>query len=133
MLLVYLGGGGVSRLPVSLFSLFIVDFFLLNGVPKVGTCPISPSLQLLGVVVRTEKYGRVKHKALNVIMVVFPLDTFVVIFCFNTFPAPWDDSECHYQWQVASFILGYTSAEEGSPHGRGGVFPWVGPLAQCRN
>ena len=74
-------------------------FFLLNGVPKVGTCPISPSLQLLGVVVRTEKYGRVRHKALNAIMAAFPLDTFVfsvVLFCFSTFPALWNNIECHY-------------------------------------
>ena len=56
-------------------------------------------------------------------MAVFPLDTFVVIFCFSTFPALWDDKECHCQWQVASFILGYTHVEEGSPHGRGGAFP----------
>uniref|UniRef100_A0A7N2M950 Uncharacterized protein n=1 Tax=Quercus lobata TaxID=97700 RepID=A0A7N2M950_QUELO len=86
--------------PVSLYSLFIVVFFLLNEVPRVGTCPISPSLQLLGVVVRTKKYGRVMHKALNAIMATFPLNTFVVLFCFNTFPAPRDDRECHYRWQV---------------------------------
>ena len=30
--------------------------------------------------------------------------------------------ECHYQWQVASFILDYIHAEEDSPHGRGGAF-----------
>ena len=41
---------------VSLYSLFIVVSFFLNGVPKVGTCHISPFLHLLGVVVRTEKY-----------------------------------------------------------------------------
>ena len=118
--------GGVSSFSVSLYSLFIVVFFLLNGVPRVGTCPISPSLQLLGVVVRTEKYGRVRHKALNVIMAAFPLDTSVfsaVLFCFSVFPALWNDMECHYQWQVASFILGYIHAEEDSPHGRGGAFP----------
>ena len=71
-------------------------------------------------------------------MTAFPLDTFVVIFCFSTFPAPWDDRECHYQWQVAFFILGYTRAKEGSPHGqggafpphdRGGIFPYARPLA----
>ena len=135
-------GGLHPTLPVSLQSLFIVIFFFPNGVPRIGTCPISPSLQLLGVVVRTEKYGRIRHKALNVIMAAFPLDTSVVLFCFSTFPAPWDDKECQYQWQVASFILGYTRAEEGSPHGRGrvfpphdqgGIFPLVGPLTQCRH
>ena len=118
---------------VFLYSLFIADFFLLNGVPRVGTCPINPSLQLLGVVVRTGKYDRVRHKALNAIMATYPLDTSlfsVILFCLNTFPAPWDDMECHYQWQVASFILGYIHVKEDSPHRRGGVFPWVGPLAQ---
>ena len=121
---------------VSLYSLFIVVSFLLNGVPGVGTCHISPSPQLLGVVVRIEKYGRVRHKALNAIMTASPLDAsvlFVVLLCFSAFPALWNDMECHYQWQVASFILGYIHAEEDSPHGRGGVFPWVGPLALCRH
>ena len=47
--------------------LFIVIFLLLTGVFKVGTCPISPYLQLLGIVVRTEKYGCVRHRALNAI------------------------------------------------------------------
>ena len=89
-------------------------------------CPISPSLPLLGVVVRTEKYGRVKLMALNAIMAAFPLDTSVfsiVLFCFNVFPALWNDMECHYLWQVASFILGYIHVEEDSPHGREGAFP----------
>ena len=82
------GGSQPPPLHLSLFFLFIVVFFLLNGVPEVGTCPISPSLQLLGVVVRTEKYGRVKHKALNAIMAAFPLGTSVfsvVLFYFSTF------------------------------------------------
>ena len=70
------GWGGLSPRPsVSLFSLFIVVSFLLNRVPMAGTCPISPFLQLLRVVIRTEKYGRVKHKALNAIMAAFPLST----------------------------------------------------------
>ena len=119
-----------------LFRSFIVVFFLLNGVPRVGTCPISLSPQLLGVVIRTEKYGSVRHKALNAIMTVFSLDASVfsvVFFCFSVFPALWNDMECHYQWHVASFILGYIHAKEDSPHGRGGVFPWAGPLAQCRH
>ena len=40
------GGMGGLRPPlsISLYSLFIVVFFLLNGVLGVGTCPISPSL-----------------------------------------------------------------------------------------
>ena len=75
VLLVCWGGG--SPPSVSLYSPFIVILFLLNGVPKVGTCPISSSLQLLRVVVRTKEYGRVRYKALNAIMAVFPLDAFV--------------------------------------------------------
>ena len=121
---------GVFALPlaVSFYSLFTTDFFLLNGVPRVDTCPISPSLQLLRVIVRTGKYGRIKHKALNAIMATYPLDTSLfsfVLFYLSIFPALWDDIKCHYQWQVASFILGYIHAEEDSPHGRGGVFPWA--------
>ena len=44
------------------------------GVPWVGTFPISPPLQLLGVVVKAEKHGYVRHKALNVMIAAFPLD-----------------------------------------------------------
>ena len=130
----YVLGGSSPPLSVSLYSLFIVDFFLLNWIPRVGACLIRPSLQLLGVlVVRTGKYGHVRHKAMNAIMTAFSLDTSlfsVVIFCYNIFPAPWYDIECHYQWQVVSFILSYIHADEDSPYGRGGVFPWARPLAQ---
>ena len=126
---------GVSApLSVSLHSLFIVVSFLLNGVPRGGTCPINPSLQLLGVLVKAEKHGYVRHQALNAIMVAFLSDISifsVVLFCFSIFPISWNDMECHYQWQVDPFVLGYIHAEEGSSHGRGGVFPWTGPLAQC--
>ena len=134
-------GGLHPALLFSLYSPFIAVFFLLNGVLKVGTCLISPSLQLLGVVVRTEKYGRVRHKALNAIMAAFPLNTFVVLFCFSTFPAPWLDRECHYRWQVTSSILGYTVlrkallvVEEGLflPATEEGFFLWAGPLALYR-
>ena len=109
------GGGSPFCFP---FSPFIVVSFFLNGVPRVGTCPISFSLQLLGVVVRTKKYGSVKHIVLNAIVAAFPLDIFVfsiVFFCFSTFPALWNDMESCYWWFVASFTLGYTSAEEDSP------------------
>ena len=65
-LVCYGGGGGLRpTLSVSLHSLFIVVSFLLNGVLRVGTCPISPSFQLLGVVVKAEEYGCVRHKARN--------------------------------------------------------------------
>ena len=86
-----LGGGFSTLLSVSLHSLFIVVSFLLNGVPRVGICPISPSLQLLGVVVNAEKHGYVRHKALNAIMTAFHSDISifsVVLFCFSTFPVP---------------------------------------------
>jgi len=67
--------GGLRPVPfVSFYSLFIVVFFFLYGVPRVGTCPIRPSLQLLGVVVRTEKYDRVRYKALSAIMAAFPFN-----------------------------------------------------------
>ena len=120
--LLCVGGIFVPPLSASLYSLFVVVFFLPNGVPRVGTCPIIPSLQLLGVVVRTEKYGRVRRKALNVIMAAFPLNTFVVLFYFSPFPAPWDDRECHHQWQVASSILGYTVPSRALPVAEEGLF-----------
>ena len=114
----------------------------MNGVPRISTCPINPSLQLLGVVVRTEEYGRVKHMTLNAIMATFPLNTLVVFFCFSTFPAPWDDRECHYRWQVTSSILGYTVPRKTLPVAEEvlfllvteeGFFPWAGPLVQYRH
>ena len=135
-------GGLRPALLLSLYSPFIAVFFLLNGVPRVGICPISHSLQLLGVVVRTEKYGRVRHKELNAIMIAFPLNTFVVLFCFSTFPVPWDDRECHYRWQVTSSILDYTVPRRALPVAEEGLFlpateerffPWAGPLAQYRH
>ena len=90
-------GGLHPALLLSLYSPFTAVFFLLNEASRVGTCLVSPSLQLLEVVVKTEKYGRVRHKALNAIMVAFSLNTFVVLFHFSTFPAPWDNRECHYR------------------------------------
>ena len=115
--------GGLHPAPsVSLFSLLIVVSFLLYEAPRVGTCSISPSLQLLGVVVRTEKYGRVRRKALNAIMAAFPLNTFVVFSCFSTFPAPWNDGECHYRWQVTPSILGYTVPRRALPMAKEGLF-----------
>ena len=125
--------GGSPTPSVSLYFHFIVDFFLLNGIPRVGACLIRPSLQLLGVVVRTGKYGHVRHKAMNAIMTAFSLDTSlfsVVLSCYSTFHAPWYDIMCHYEWQIISFILGYTHVEVDSPHGRGGFFLWAGPLVQ---
>ena len=135
-------GGFHPALLLFLYSPFIAVFFLLNRVPRVGTCPISPSLQLLGMVVRTEKYGRDKYKALNAIMATFPLNTFVVLFCFSTFPTPWDDRKCHYRWQVTSSILGYTVPMRALPVVEEGLFlpateerffPWAGPLAQYKH
>ena len=109
-------GGLRPALSVSLYSLFIVVSFLLNGTPRVGTCPISPSLQLLVVVVRTEKYGRVRRMALNAIMAAFPLNTFVVLSCFSTLPAP---------WMIESVIVGGRSLlPSSSTMCRGGLSPW---------
>ena len=110
--------GGRIPFSVFLYSLFIVVFSLLNGVLRVGICLISLSLQLLGVVVKTEKYGSVWHKTPNAIVAAFPLDASVfsvVIFCFSAFSAPWNDMECRCWWYVASFTLGYISAEEDFP------------------
>ena len=113
---------------------FYSSFLPLNGVPKVGTCPINPSLQLLEVVVKAEKYDCVRLRALNTIMATFPLNASVfpiVFFCFSIFPVPRDDLECHYQWQIVFIILGYIHAEEDSPHAREGVFSlgWaLGPM-----
>ena len=94
--------GGEAPFSVSLYLLFIVVSFLLNGVPTVGTCPISLSLQLLEVVVRSEKYGSVKHKALNAIMAAFSLDIFVfsVIFSALVLFLP-----CETIWSVATGSL----------------------------
>ena len=110
--------GGKDPSSVSLLSLFIVVFSPLNGVPRVDICPNSLSLQLLGVVVRTEKYGSVWHKTPNAIVSAFPLDASVfsvVFFCFSAFPTPWNNMECRCWWYVASFTLGYISAEEDFP------------------
>ena len=75
--------GGEDPLFVSLYPLFIIVSFLLNGVLRVGTWPISLSLQLLGVVVRSEKYNFVRHKALNAIVAAFPLDVSVFSIIFS--------------------------------------------------
>ena len=84
---------------LSCFSLlpFIVVSSFFNRIPRVGTCPISFSLQLLGVDVGTEKYGFVRHEALNTIVTAFPLDVFllsVVFSYFIAFPILWDNMEC---------------------------------------
>ena len=76
------------------------------------------------MVVRTEKYGSVRHKALNAIVVAFPSDTsvfsvfffyFSVFLYFSVFPALWNNIECRYWWYVAYFTIGYILAEEDSP------------------
>ena len=69
----------------------------MNWVHSADTCPISPSSKLLGVVVKAEKYGYVRYKALNAIIVAFPLDISIfpiVLFYFCTFHVPWSDPEC---------------------------------------
>ena len=85
------------------------------------------------MVIKAKKHGYVRHKALNAIMAVFPLDTSVfsdVHFCFSAFPALWNDMECRYWWHVASFTLGYILAEEDSPMAEEGFsLGWaLGPM-----
>ena len=92
------------------FSPFIVILCFLNRAPRVGICPICLSLQLLGVVVSVERYGSVRHQALNALVAASPLDVFilsVVFSCFSAFPVLWNDMECRYRWYVASFTLSY--------------------------
>ena len=133
---------------LSFFPFFFFFFFLqqfsFSSIGLLGQVPVPSALpsQLLGVVVRIEKYGHVRSKALNAIMTVFPLNAFVVLSCVSTFPAPRNDKECHYRWQVTSSILGQTVprralsvVEEGLflPMTEEGFFPWAGPLAQYRH
>ena len=98
---------GGKKLPFCFsFSPFIVVFCFLNRVPRVGICPISISLQLLGVVVSAERYGFVRHQALNALVATSPLDFFilsVVFSCFSAFPVLWNDMECRHWSHVASF------------------------------
>ena len=121
---------------VSLYSPFIVIFLHLSGVPRAGTCPIRPYLQLLGVVVRTEKYDCVRHKALNTIKDAFPCTLSFYLSSFSTFVL---SLPCGTVWSFAIddllplLLLPSTiSIREGFFHGRGGVFPWTEPLAQYR-
>ena len=84
-------GGSQPRPSVSLPSLFIVVSSFLNGVHWVGTCPISLFLQLLEVIVKAEKYGCVRHKALSAVMEAFPSNISIfsaVLFYFSIFPVP---------------------------------------------
>ena len=62
---------------------------------------------------------------------LFPLTFPFSPLSFSALVLPWNDLQCHYQWPVAPFVLGYIHAEQGSFHGQWGVFPWTGPLAQC--
>ena len=113
---------------------FIVVSSFLNRVLRVGTCPISFSLQLLGVVVDTEKYGSVRHEALNTIVIAFPLDVFLLSVVFSSFIAflvLWNNMECCHWSHITFFTLGHIRPRR-ILHGRGGIFPLVGPLAQCR-
>ena len=119
-------------LLVPLYSPFIVVFLFLTGVPRVGTCPIRPYLQLLGMVVRTEKYGCVKHKALSKIEVAFPCTHSFYLSSFSTFVL---SLPCGTVWSFAingllPLLPSALSIRGGFFRGRGGVFPWTGPLAQ---
>ena len=116
---------------VSLYSHFIVVFLLLTEVPRVGTCPIRSYFQLLGVVVRTEKYGCVRHKALNTIKAACPCTLSFYLLSFSTFVL---FLPCGTVWSFAidgllPFLPSAISIRGGFFHGRRGVFPWTGPLA----
>ena len=132
----FLGASGVLGSPLLfLFTPpFIVVFLLLTGVPRVGTCPIRPYLQLLKVVVRTEKYGCVRHKALNTIKAVFPCTLSFYLSSFSTFVL---SLPCGTVWSFAidgllPLLPSAISIRGGFFHGRGGVFTWTGPMAQYR-
>ena len=126
-------GGSLS--PLFVFTpLFIVVFLLLNRVPRVGTCPISPYLQLLGVVVRIKKYGCVRHKTLNAIKAAFPQTLPFYPLSFSTFVLSLPYGTI---WSLAtdgllSLLPLAISIRGGFSHGRGGVFPWAEPLTQYR-
>ena len=121
-------GDPFPPLFVSLYSPFIVIFLHLSGVPRAGTCPIRPYLQLLGVVVRTEKYGCVRHKALNTIKAAFPCTLSFYLSSFSTFVL---SLPCGTVWSFAidgllpllpsaiSIRGGFSMTEEGFFHGLG--------------
>ena len=125
---------------VSLYSPFIVVFLLLTGVPRVGTFPIRPYLQLLRVVVRTGEYGCVRHKALNTIKAAFPCTLLFYLSFFSTFVLSLP-RETIWNFAIHGLLLllpsaisirgGFSMAEEGFFHGLG---PWpsidiqTGPL-----
>ena len=119
---------------VSLYFPFIVVFLLLTGVPRVGTCPIRPYLQLLGVVVRTKKYDCVRHKALNTMKDAFPYTLSFYLLSFSTFVL---SLPCGTVWSftiddLLPLLPSAISIRGRSFYVRGGVFPWTGPLAQYR-
>ena len=109
-------------------SPFIVISFFLNRVPRVGTCPISLSLQLLGVVVRTEKYGFARHKALNAVVAAFPLDVFIFSVVFSCPTERYGVSPLVICWL---FYPRLYPSEKDSPWPRR-YFSLAGPPAQCR-
>ena len=121
--------------PLFLFTPFlIVVFFLLNEVPRVGICPITPYLQLLGVVVRIGKYGCVRHKALNAIKAAFPQTLPFSPLSFSAFVL---FLPCGTIWSLAtggllSLLPSAISIRGGFSHGQEGIFPWAGPVAQYR-
>ena len=129
---------GVSPLLAPSFCSSLLPFYscfsLLTGVPRVGICPILPYLQLLGMVIRTEKYGCVRHKALSTIEVAFLCTHSFYLSSFSTFVL---SLPCETVWSftidgLLPLLPSAISIRGGFFHGRGGVFPWTGPLAQYR-
>ena len=128
-------GGSTPPPLLSLFTpLFIVVFLLLIGVPRVGTCPISPNFQLLGVVVRTEKQGCIRCKALNVINAAFPQTLLFSLLSLSTlvFSLPYEMICSLATDDLLPLLPSTISIRGGFSHGRGGVLPLAGPLAQYR-
>ena len=100
--------------------------------PQVGTYPIRPYLQLSGMVVRTEKYGCVWHKALSTIKVAFPCMHSFYLSSFSTFVL---SLPCGTVWSLTidgllPLLPSALSIRGGFFCSRGGVFPWTGPLAR---
>ena len=92
------GGGGES-----LFSGLPPSLFILASSPtrmptcrlmfRVDTCPISPYLKWLGVVVKDEKHGFVRCRVLNC-----SNGSLSFVLChFSAFPFQLNDLGCHHQ------------------------------------
>ena len=82
--------------------------------------PLPP---VVGVVVRTKKYGCVRYKALNTIKSAFLCTLSFYLSSFSTFVL---SLPCGTVW---SFAIGVSTLLSSAISIRGGVFLWTGPLA----